>query len=93
MADKKFPEGIKAFKPSDKAPGFIKANIQVSKQELINWLQGQPDTVKLSLKESQKGTYYLEVDTYQANSGQAGNNYKQPANKSFSQMSEDDLPF
>lgn len=65
MSDKQFVSGIRAFKPSDKAPAFIKANLTISKKELSEWLQTQPDEIRVNLKESQKGTYYLDVDTYQ----------------------------
>jgi hypothetical protein len=81
MSTKEFPDGIRVFKPNDKAPSFIKGNISIKKSELINWLQSQGEEVKLNIKESQKGTYYLEVDTYKREA--------KPANQEIT----GDLPF
>ena len=68
MADVKFPEGIKFFKPFDKAPVFVKGNISIDRDEFITWLSAQPTDdkgrVKLDLKKSQKGTLYLSVNEY-----------------------------
>ena len=59
-----FPNGIKAFKPNDKSPEFVKADILINKSELIRWLDDKDNEVKLTVKLSQKGTYYLEVNEY-----------------------------
>ena len=59
-----FPNGINAFKPNDKAPEFVKADILINKSELIRWLDDKDNEVKLTVKLSQKGTYYLEVNEY-----------------------------
>ena len=68
MAEKQFPNGIRAFKPNEKAPSFVKADLTINKAELTTWLQSQPDTIRLSVKESQKGTYYVEVNTFEPKS-------------------------
>ena len=68
MAEKQFPNGIRAFKPNEKAPDFVKADLTINKAELTTWLQSQPDTIRLSVKESQKGTYYVEVNTFEPKS-------------------------
>lgn len=59
-----FPNGIKAFKPNDKAPEFVKADIIINKSELIQWLDDKDNEVKLTVKLSKGGTYYLEVNEY-----------------------------
>jgi len=67
MSNVQFPSGISAFKPNDKAPSFIKANLSIKKAELIEWLKSQGDTVKLDLKESKdSGKYYLSVNDFTA---------------------------
>ena len=81
MAEKQFPNGIRAFKPNDKAPDFVKVDLTINKSELTTWLQSQPDTIRLSIKESQKGTYYIEVNTFTPQPQNAPN------------IKEDDLPF
>lgn len=67
MADKKFPNGIRAFKPNEKAPSFVKAEIVITNEDLRAWLLLEKGEVKLTLKESQKGTYYLDVNTFESN--------------------------
>jgi hypothetical protein len=81
---KKFVNGLRAFKPHEKAPEYVKANLQVtSKEELIKWLNDQPGTFRLSLKEGKSGAWYLEVDSYVP---------KQEQPRSMNDTS-DDLPF
>lgn len=89
MADKQFLNGIRAFKPRENAPSFVKANLVINKAELIEFLESQPDEVRVSMKESQKGSYYLEVDTYQGNGEIKPKQPSQPAND----IPTDDLPF
>lgn len=60
-----FIDGLRAFKPNDNAPAFIKANLEIEVDKLTTWLSGQSGKVKLQLKESKKGGWYLSVDTYQ----------------------------
>ena len=88
MAEKQFPNGIRAFKPNAKAPAFVKADLTINKAELTTWLQSQPDTIRLSVKESQKGTYYIEVNTF---TPQQNESIQQP--QSAPKVEEDDLPF
>jgi hypothetical protein len=72
MADIIFPEGISAFKPSERAPEFIKGNITVDAKKFQEWLQTHPELrdgegrVRLVVKESAKegNKWYLAVDTY-----------------------------
>lgn len=65
MSDKQFLNGIKAFKPNDKAPDFVIANLVINKQELLEFLKSQPDSVKADIKKSQKGSLYIELNTWQ----------------------------
>ena len=88
MAEKQFPNGIRAFKPNEKAPDFVKVDLTINKSELTTWLQSQPDTIRLSAKESQKGTYYIEVNTF---TPQQKESIPQP--QSAPKVEEDDLPF
>lgn len=84
MADKVFPEGIRVFKPNEKAPAFVKGEIVLKKSELAKWIKDQPEEVRLSIKESQKGSYYLEVNNWQPK-----NQASQPAKEE----PDDSLPF
>ena len=64
MAEKQFADGIRAFKPNAKAPDFVKVELTINKSEFTAWLASQPDEVRLTVKQSQKGTYYTEVNTF-----------------------------
>lgn len=93
MSTVQFPTGINAFKPNDKAPSFIKANLSIKKADLIEWLKTQGDTIRLDLKESKdSGKYYLSVNDFTAkkDENKAGA-YTEQVKK---QVSDDsDLPF
>lgn len=71
MAQLTFPEGIRVFKPHERAPNSIVANILLNRDELITWLQKQDESVRLDMKLSQKGTYYCSVNDYKPNRGGA----------------------
>lgn len=60
----KFVEGLRAFKPNEKAPDFIKASIVIDRNKLMTWLNQQKEEIKVDLKESKKGVYYFSVDEY-----------------------------
>lgn len=64
MNDKQFINGLLAYKPRDTAPDFIKANILVYRDDLIRWLETQGEKIKIDLKESRKGKWYAELNTY-----------------------------
>lgn len=73
MSEANFPDGLRAFKPNDNAPDFIKADLEIEKAKLIAWLSGQPDKVRLQIKLSKKGTYYAQVNDYQKANQPTGN--------------------
>jgi hypothetical protein len=97
--EKQFVNGIRAFKPNDNAPEFVIANLEINKSELLAFLNGQPDKIKVDLKRSQKGGFYLEVNTWQPKQDQqqkreATKNFYQPSNiPASNQEPIDDLPF
>jgi hypothetical protein len=39
MADQKFVEGIRVYKPNTGAPSFVIANGTINKTELLSWLE------------------------------------------------------
>ena len=88
MTEKQFPNGIRAFKPNDKAPDFVKVDLSVNKAEFSEWLASQPNEVRLTVKQSQKGTYYIEVNTF---TPQQKESIPQPQNAP--QVEDTDLPF
>jgi hypothetical protein len=61
---KQIPQGIRAYKPNEAAPSWIKANLEIDKQAFITWLSDQPkNQIKLEVKESKKQTLYVDVYT------------------------------
>jgi hypothetical protein len=99
--EKQFVNGIRAFKPNDNAPEFVIANLEINKNELLAFLNGQPDKIKVDMKRSQKGGFYLEVNTWQPKQDpqqqkrEATKNFYQPSTVSniSNQVPVDDLPF
>ena len=68
-----FVEGFHIFKPNEKAPDFILAEVILTPEVLIKWMEGNVDLLekskygeqfRLTLKESKSGTYYFAVNTY-----------------------------
>jgi hypothetical protein len=59
-----FPEGIRVFAPGDNAPGWIKGQILLNKNELIQWLRTQENEVRLDIKQSKKGSWYMSVSDF-----------------------------
>jgi hypothetical protein len=86
MADKIYPEGIRAFAPRNGAPDFVKGSILVEPNKLFAWLkknqhllneyQGEKQ-LRLDLLDGKKGLYL------------AVNDYKPGAKK----QDDQDLPF
>ena len=62
--DNNFPQGIRAFKPRPNAPEWIIGDISINRDELVAWLQNQPNEVKLQLLLSKKDTFYLKINDW-----------------------------
>ena len=78
-------EGIYFYRPSAKAPEFIKFNISIERDRLIDWLKKQDEKVRVVLKESKQGNLYVSIDDYKPESEPTGN--------APDKETEDDLPF
>ena len=69
MADMIFVNGLRASKPRDKAPDFVKADLSINRVELITWLESQSgEWVNAQILDSKNkpGTWYVKLDTYEA---------------------------
>ena len=65
MSEKVFIPGLSAKKPHDRAPSFVKAKISIKVADLLEYLQAQDgEWINGDLKESQGGTFYIELDTW-----------------------------
>ena len=88
MEQAKFVDGLIIKKPRDNAPDFVKGSISIKREELAKWLNGQQgDWINLDIKESQKGTWYAQINEWKPEGGQ--NNPPQQNKAEF----EDKIPF
>ena len=62
MAELEFLHGIRVYKPN--APEFIIADIDIETSDLMAWLHSQGERVKLTVKLSKSGTYYVQVNDF-----------------------------
>lgn len=78
--EKQFVEGIRAYRPKEGRPEWIKLNMIIDKHRLQAWLDTQEGTIgrdpitgkdvpviRVDLKESKAGKLYLEVDNWKPN--------------------------
>ena len=87
MADKRYPKGLYAKAPSENAPDFVKAKLNVKKNDLIAWLKSESpkpnekgeEWINLQVLVSKSGSWYCEVDDWQ------------PENSKGTAMSDDDF--
>lgn len=63
--DPMWKHGINYYAPHENAPEFVKGQIVISRDQFLEWLTQQKDTVRLDVKESKEGKLYLQVNTYE----------------------------
>lgn len=62
---RQFIPGLRIFPPKGKTPDFIKFNGILTKKELMDFLETvDSDELRFQVKESKKGGYYVEIDTW-----------------------------
>ena len=88
--EKVFVDGLIIKDPRQGQKEWILANLYMKRDELIGWLQKQPeDFIALHMKRSRGGKLYLEVDTWMPDS-----NYKKGTpTEAVGKEPEDALPF
>jgi hypothetical protein len=69
MSEKKYPQGINAYRPKPQAPSFVVSNIVIKKDEFIEWLNSEDnfmeDEIRLDLLLSKDGAKHnLQINTY-----------------------------
>lgn len=70
MNQAQFADGIYFNLPSRNAPEFIIGDIAINRDQFMNWLQAQPDKLRLSVKIAKSGKPYVAVNDWQPNSQQ-----------------------
>lgn len=87
--EKQFVDGMQVYKPNEKAPDFVKANVVVKRDELLGWLKDKGETVRIDIKEGRTGKYYAEVNTYQREAKEQA----APVKDGFKDDDLGDIPF
>lgn len=91
MKEIKFVDGIRAFKPHQKAPPYVIANFVVNIEELKAWVNEQTEDLRLDLMESKSLTYYLKVNNFTPDPSKR-QEPAEPAESSDDDF-DDDVPF
>jgi hypothetical protein len=98
MAEKKYPEGLWANPPHERAPDFIVCTISISKERFAKWLDLQAADakgyIKLDVKKSREGDKYnVEINTYRSTARAENRDAdRQNERRGFADL-EDDIPF
>ena len=71
MADDiEFIDGFFAKAPHENAPEFVKAKVNIKREELLSWLTSRSDEwISVDIKEARSGKWYASVDNWQPNGG------------------------
>ena len=96
MSDIKFVKGLHPKAPHENAPSFVKAKLNLKRQDLIDWLLSQQgEWIAVDVKESKGGKWYAAVDDWEPNSagGTTGNRSAQPPADNGGGSFDSDIPF
>ena len=95
MSEKEFVDGLIVKPPHERAPEFVKMGISIKVKDLGNWLRQKhaagEEWVNLQVKQSQKGTWYAEVDNWRPD--QAQRRQEPASGGGSSDELDDDIPF
>jgi hypothetical protein len=88
MADKVFAKGF-FFNKGENAPEYVVGNLSINTKEAVEFLNenSKDGKIRLSIKKSTKGSYYLELDTYVSKAKVVN------ANEDIAEDPQSDLPF
>jgi hypothetical protein len=93
MSDIEFVNGLLVKAPHTKAPDFVKCNISIKRQDMIEWLQGKNDEwINVDVKVSKQGKWFASVNNWKPEGGSD----KKPAPAtapSQQNVGFDDIPF
>jgi hypothetical protein len=92
MADDNiFINGFFAKAPHENAPEFVKAKINIKREELLQWLSARSDEwISVDIKESRSGKWYASVDDWQPNAPSLTNPSSSSAN--FASSVKEQIP-
>lgn len=90
-----FIDGLRVFKPSDKAPDFIILNGEIDMKELREFALNHHDEgkVRFQVKESKGGKYYAALDTFKPQQQAQQQPQQSSAPSPNTEDFDDDIPF
>ena len=89
----KFVNGLRAFKPHQKAPPYVIANFVVNIEELKAWVNEQTEDLRLDLMESKSLTYYVKVNDFTPDSSKRQDVSETAESVTSEDNFDDDIPF
>jgi hypothetical protein len=93
--DIEFIDGFFAKAPHQNAPEFVKAKVNIKREELLQWLSGRPDEwISVDIKEARSGKWYASVDNWQPDENHSAQNQSSPSSLSMPEEDGlDSIPF
>ena len=91
--DVEFIDGFFAKAPHENAPEFVKAKVNIKREELLQWLTNKTDDwISVDIKEGRSGKWYASVDNWKpAENTQTSNAESEPS--WVQEDSSDAIPF
>lgn len=72
--DIEFIDGFFAKAPHENAPEFVKAKVNIKREELLGWLSKRNDEwISVDIKEGRSGKWYASVDNWQPTAQHSAN--------------------
>lgn len=82
MSEMEFVDGFMPKRPHENAPDFVKAKVNIKREEMLQWLSARDDEwITLDIKEARSGKWYASVDNWK------------PTEKPVTEDFDDDIPF
>jgi len=81
-----FVNGMKIYRPSEKAPQFVKANIEINCKELVEFMRAnhKDGKIRIDIKEGKqkedgtRGNLYADLNTYEATKSPTKSDWAKP---------------
>lgn len=89
-----FIDGLRIYAPNERAPDYIIANGEIDSLALSAWLASHPGKVRIVIKRSQGGKYYVALDAYKREERAPSKPVKEPQGQGgFEDDDLDRIPF
>ena len=91
--DIEFIDGFFAKAPHENAPEFVKAKVNIKREELLVWLSSRSEEwINIDIKEGRSGKWYASVDNWKP--AETTQEYSNESEPSWVQEDEsDNIPF